>query len=81
MPKPSPEMSPSKEEIERLTKKHIARYIQMRDAAKRGEDGYNLSECEQLLEIWRSIERKGFELTKLEIDEQYELHDAIEAGE
>ena len=73
----------TKETVERLIKKHIARYIQMRDSADT-DRSIRLDEVGQLLDIWRSIERKlerGVAVDKLAVEEQWEIKDALEAGE
>ena len=42
---------------------------------------YNLSECQHYLAIWKSIENKGYEWQKLNLQEKHEVEDALSSGE
>ena len=68
-------------QIRALTARHIARYEAMIRKARAGSRDYRLPECEYLLGVWRSTERKDAQLALLAGDELRELFEAIEQDE
>ncbi len=75
---PSSDTSP--ENLQRLARKHIARYEPMLREAERGNPAFLAGELRCLLRCWREVERTPA-MDLLSPEAQVEISDAIEAGE
>jgi hypothetical protein len=69
------------EYLKMLTDRHIARYSNMLERARRGATGYRAGELVYLLDVWKGIESAKYVWESLKEEAQNEVRDAIFSGE
>jgi hypothetical protein len=75
-----PRFSP--ENIKRLVDLHVKRFtnrieVGKKDIEAKRVSAINVPECEVWLDLWKGIEAKGYEWTKMDVNEKNEVTDAV----
>lgn len=70
-------MNTTPEMLRRLHPVHMERYTKRLARARAGEPGFRETELIQLVKLWKEVEEKGFDFSKLSTEAKVEVMDAI----
>lgn len=64
-----------------LADRHLKRYSNMLERARRGETGYRAGELVYLIDVWKGVEAAKYVWANLKEEAQNEVRDAVFSGE